>query len=117
MYYICIMNDPFVEKWKSQVKKGILTFMILNILKGKELYGYEIIEDVYGNSKIKIADGTLYPLMNRLKKEGLVSSKWVEQESGIPRKYYCLTKKGKVTLSKMKPYWLELEQSIKKILK
>lgn len=111
------MNDIFVQKWKSQVKKGTLTFIILNILKGKELYGYELIEKVRDNTEIEIADGTLYPLMNRLKKEELVSSKWVEQKSGIPRKYYCLTETGKDTLTSMKLYWQGLEKSIKKISK
>ena len=53
--------------------------------------------------------------MNRLKKEGLTTSKWVEQESGIPRKYYVLTEEGKITLKQMRKYWNELQESITKI--
>ena len=109
------MNEEFIRKWKSQVKKGTLSFIVLNILKGKELYGYELIENVKEKTDIAIAEGTLYPLMNRLKKENLVTSKWVEQESGIPRKYYVLTKEGINTIDQMKKYWETLEQSIKRI--
>jgi len=111
------MNKSFIEKWESQVKKGTLTFIALNILKNKELYGYEFIEEIKDKTSIEIAEGTFYPLMNRLAKEELVISKWVEQESGIPRKYYSLTKTGEQTLSKMQTYWDNLTSSIKKITK
>ena len=117
MPYICFMNEEFVRKWKSQVKKGTLAFIVLNVLMDQEYYGYELIEEVKQHTAIEIAEGTLYPLMNRLKKESLVTSKWVEQDSGIPRKYYCLTKEGIKTLEEMKGYWRELEKSIKKISK
>ena len=109
------MNIEFIEKWKSQVKKGTLAFIVLNAISQKELYGYELIEIIKEATTIEIAEGTLYPLMNRLKKEGLATSKWVEQESGIPRKYYVLTEDGKETLKQMQSYWTELEQSIKKL--
>jgi len=111
------MNDEFVNKWKSQVKKGTLAFILLNVLQGKELYGYELIEAMKQSTAIDIAEGTLYPLMNRLKTEGLVSAKWVEQESGIPRKYYVLTATGITTLAHMKSYWNELNTSINKLTK
>ena len=109
------MNSEFVNKWTSQVKKGTLTFIVLNILKGHEYYGYDLIEQVKKYTEIEIAEGTLYPLLNRLKKENLVTSKWVEQETGIPRKYYTLTNIGDNTLSEMRTYWKKMEESIKKI--
>jgi len=109
------MNKIFVEKWKSQVKKGTLTFIVLNVLRNNEFYGYEFIEEVKKLTKIEIAEGTFYPLMNRLKKEDLVTSKWVEQDSGIPRKYFSLTETGKITLGSMQDYWEDLALSIKKI--
>lgn len=115
--YVCIMNKDFVNKWKSQVKKGTLTFIVLNVLRNNELYGYEFIEEIKKQTTIEIAEGTFYPLMNRLKKEELVSSKWVEQESGIPRKYYSLTKTGEATLITMQSYWKNLAESIEKISK
>ena len=111
------MNKEFIHKWKSQVKKGTLAFIILNVLKGKEFYGYELIEEVKKFTSIEIAEGTLYPLMNRLRKEGLVTSRWVEQKSGIPRKYYVLTNIGEETLNVMQDYWNDLENAINKISK
>lgn len=117
LLYICIVDKEFIHKWKSQVKKGTLAFIVLNVLKGKEFYGYELIEEVKKFTSIEIAEGTLYPLMNRLKKEGLVTSKWVEQASGIPRKYYVLTNVGEKTLSEMQEYWSDLEIAINKISK
>jgi len=109
------MKEEFVVKWKSQVKKGTLSFIVLKALRKNKLYGYELIEYIKSKTDIKIAEGTLYPLMNRLKKAELATSEWIEQESGIPRKYYQLTDEGKETLDKMEAYWDELELSIKKI--
>lgn len=111
------MNETFVTNWKSQVKKGTLTFIILNVLKNNEYYGYELIEQIKKHTEIEIAEGTLYPLMNRLKTENIVESKWVEQETGIPRKYYSLTDIGMKTLVQMNEYWKNLEISIQKIIK
>ena len=99
------MNEEFLHKWKSQIKRGTLSFIVLNELRAKELYGYELIENIRNHTSIDVAEGTLYPLMNRLKKESLVTSKWVEQESGIPRKYYFISKQGMKVLSEMENYW------------
>lgn len=107
------MNDEFLRKWKSQIKRGTLSFIVMQALSQQELYGYELIENIKNRAAIEIAEGTLYPLMNRLKKEALLDSKWVEQKSGIPRKYYFLTEAGKAMLLKMQAYWEELEKSIK----
>ena len=65
---------------------------------------------------MSIAEGTLYPLMNRLKTENLLDSKWVEQQTGIPRKYYFLTSFGVQTLDKMKIQWLDLQTAISKLI-
>ncbi len=115
LLYICSMDESFIHKWQSQLKKGTLSFIVLNILKDKEYYGYELIESVREHTEIEVAEGTLYPLMNRLKKDELVTSKWVEQESGIPRKYYHLTDAGVNILKQMQVYWDDLETSIKRI--
>ena len=109
------MNDEFIHKWESQVKKGILSLVVLNILKNGEFYGYELIEKIREFTNIDIAEGTLYPLLIRLKESNMVDSKWVEQESGIPRKYYTITEAGLENLGLMKEYWNDLDNSIKKI--
>ncbi|PWN71902.1 PadR family transcriptional regulator [Chryseobacterium phosphatilyticum] len=110
------MNQEFIDKWQSQVKKGSLSFIVLLVLKEQELYGYELIEKIKNVTSIDIAEGTLYPLMNRLKTEKLLESKWVEQETGIPRKYYFLTSTGIKTLSEMKKQWTDLQTIILKIM-
>lgn len=117
MYYICAMNHEFVQNWFSQVKKGTLSYIILGILDKKEYYGYELVQEIKIHTSLDVAEGTLYPLLNRLKSDGIVESKWVEQESGMPRKYYTLSKDGKATLTEMKKIWTEFEIAINKINK
>lgn len=110
------MNTDFFNKWTSQLKKGTLSFMVLSILKDKrEYYGYDLINEVKKRTTIEIAEGTLYPLMNRLKEEKLVESKWVEQASGIPRKYYTITDSGLTVVKEMTQYWNQLNQTINSI--
>jgi len=110
------MNADFIEKWQSQLKKGTLSFIVLLVIDEGELYGYELIEKIKAQTKIEIAEGTLYPLMNRLKADLLLDSKWVEQETGIPRKYYLLTDSGKRTLEEMKMQWININNVIKNLL-
>ena len=110
------MGNDFIYKWQSQVKKGTFSFIVLLILSEQELYGYELIEKIKSLTDIGIAEGTLYPLMNRLKMEELLGSKWVEQETGIPRKYYFLTDMGKKTLEDMKTHWITLQDVLTKLM-
>lgn len=105
-----------IEKWESQVRKGTLEFIILLTLREKEFYGYELITKVKDITSLDISEGTLYPLLNRLKKDELIISKWVEFDTGVPRKYYNLSDKGKDTLVKMIDSWNNLSNSIKKMV-
>ncbi|MEA3503661.1 MAG: PadR family transcriptional regulator, partial [Bacteroidota bacterium] len=68
----------FVVKWKSQMKKGLLEYIIMVLLQKQDYYGYELISDVKQYVSIEVADGTIYPLLNRLKKEGVVKSEWIQ---------------------------------------
>jgi PadR family transcriptional regulator PadR len=111
------MNKEFVQNWFSQVKKGTLSYIILIILDKKEYYGYELVQEIKIHTTLEVAEGTLYPLLNRLKADGIVESTWIEQESGIPRKYYTLTKEGKATLGEMKKIWTTLGTAIQRIQK
>lgn len=111
------MQSDFVKRWSSQVKKGTLSLIVLNILKDKEFYGYELILEVKKRTSIEIADGTIYPLLIRLKKEEIVSSRWEEQESGIPRKYYKLTDFGLEALEEMTQHWEDLNSYLMKLKK
>lgn len=110
------MNEDFKNKWISQLKKGTLSFIVLRILsQGKEYYGYDLINEIKKVTDIDVAEGTLYPLLVRLKNENLVEYKWVEQESGIPRKYYTITNEGKSTFDEMHTYWNNLSITINSI--
>ena len=76
----------------------------------------ELIEKIKTLTEIEIAEGTLYPLMNRLKTDKILESKWIEQETGIPRKYYYLTELGKSTLEEMKNQWKNLQTVTNKFI-
>ncbi len=115
MLYICPMENEYVANWQAQVKKGILSFIVLKILSTKEFYGYELIAEVKQSSRYEIAEGTLYPLLDRLKRDRLVTSQWIEQPTGLPRKYYYITNDGESTLKKMNEHWLDITTSINSI--
>ena len=114
---LCMMEMQSVEKWKSQVKKGVLEFIILILLSKKELYGYELLDNLKESTGYEVAEGTIYPLLNRLKADNLIDSYWVEMESGVPRKYYKMTKTGNTVLDEMKKHWFALNSNINKIIK
>jgi len=97
------------------MRKGILEFCILNIISRGEVYASDMLEELT-SAKIMVVEGTLYPLLTRLRKAGLVDYKWVESTSGPPRKYYKLTDDGKNFLSKLDATWGELMNSTNEII-
>lgn len=103
-----------LENTKAQMRKGILEFCILSILDKKEAYPSEII-DALKDAKLIVVEGTLYPLLTRLKNSELLSYRWEESKSGPPRKYYALTKMGKAFLDELDGTWSELNQAVTKI--
>ncbi len=110
-------DKEFNIRWKSQIKKGLIEYMILLLLEKKTYYGYELIDTIKQVSSIEIAEGTLYPLLNRLKKDGMLTSRWQELDSGIPRKYYTITDKGKQQIVLMNEYIDLIFKSIHGIMK
>ena len=109
-------KKEFIDKWESQLRKGLLDFIMLLYLDKKEYYGYKLVNDIKRFLNINISEGTIYPLLNRLKKEGLINSKWVEMETGVPRKYYSITNEGKKELENMKSSWEKTNLSIQKLM-
>ena len=109
-------NRQFMDKWESQVRKGTLEFIILMYLQRSKYYAYELISDIRSTLSLDVAEGTIYPLLNRLKKEGLITSQWVEMETGIPRKYYQINEVGNEIVEKMKSSWNDLSGSIGSLL-
>jgi PadR family transcriptional regulator PadR len=105
-----------LENTKAQMRKGVLEFCILSILSDEECYPSEIIARLK-ESKLIVVEGTLYPLLTRLKNEGLLSYRWEESTAGPPRKYYKLTPVGKQLLKELKKTWEELSQAVNKATK
>ena len=84
------------ENWERQVRKGWLELAILaSLWTESRLYGLDILRRLEADSDLVVAEGTIYPILNRLKRDGLIDSKWVESEAGHPRKYYWLTPEGR----------------------
>jgi PadR family transcriptional regulator PadR len=92
------------ENWEREVKKGWLDLAILASLWQEKLYGLDILRRLEEQSDLILAEGTIYPILNRLKADGLVESKWVESETGHPRKYYWLTSAGRRSATVMARY-------------
>lgn len=105
-----------LENTKAQMRKGVLEFCILCILSEKDAYPSEIIEAMK-DAKLIVVEGTLYPLLMRLKNEGQLSYEWKESTSGPPRKYYKLTDAGKAFLKELHSSWGELVDSVNLIAK
>jgi len=85
-------------------------------LWGGRLYGLEIIRFLEGQSRLNLSEGTIYPILNRLKVEGLLTSEWVEAEAGHPRKYYTLTDAGRARLLQMSEAWVSFAQGLTRLL-
>jgi PadR family transcriptional regulator PadR len=105
-----------VENSKAQMRKGVLEFCILSVLADGEAYPSDII-DRLKESKLIVVEGTLYPLLTRLKNDNLLSYRWEESSSGPPRKYYKLTEQGKEVMTELLKAWEELVNSVNKTLK
>lgn len=100
------MKNEFLKNWDTQLKKGMLPFFVLQALEHKECYGYELIQNLKTSMEIEVTESTIYPLLIRLMKEELLVHQWVEQTSGIPRKYYFITEEGRNNLVEMnKTLW------------
>ena len=105
-----------VENTQVQMRKGILEFCILRVISRGEVYASDMLEELT-SARIMVVEGTLYPLLTRLRKAGLVDYKWVESNSGPPRKYYTLTPDGQTFLTTLTTTWEELVSSTESILK
>lgn len=84
-----------MENKITQLRKGILELAILGCLSHGRHYGYSLVKTISGDKNIDLTEGTIYPILGRLAKEGLIQSEWIESSQGPPRKYYTLTMKGK----------------------
>jgi PadR family transcriptional regulator, regulatory protein PadR len=103
------------ENTKAQMRKGVLELCILSILMNGDAYPTEII-DKLKETKLVVVEGTLYPLLTRLKNTGLLAYRWEESTSGPPRKYYRLTEEGEQFLKELQLAWVELVDAVDKTI-
>lgn len=99
---------------KSQMRKGMLEYCILLLLHREPAYASDIIQKLK-EAKLIVVEGTLYPLLTRLKNDDLLSYNWIESTQGPPRKYYQLTSKGEVFLLELESAWKELTETVEHI--
>jgi PadR family transcriptional regulator PadR len=103
------MNENFnVDNWSTQLRKGIVELCILNMLEQKELYGYDLVRRLTQMSGLGIAEGSVYPLLSRMRRVGLLTTRLEESPSGPVRKYYALTPAGQRCWETMNAHWHEL---------
>ena len=103
-----------IENTQSQMRKGILEFCILSIIRRGEAYPSDIVEEMKA-ANLQILEGTLYPLLTRLKNADMLTYRWVESNSGPPRKYFSLTEKGAKFYEELEATWLELAGAVETI--
>jgi PadR family transcriptional regulator, regulatory protein PadR len=104
-----------LDNIQSQMKKGTLEFCILSIIKRGEAYPSDIVEEMRA-SNMQILEGTLYPLLTRLKNADMLSYRWVESNSGPPRKYFSLTPQGEEFYKELEKTWQELVSGIQRVI-
>jgi PadR family transcriptional regulator PadR len=97
----------------KQLRKGVLELAIMSSLYGQSHYGYSLVKSLSAENDVSLTEGTIYPILNRLSKEGLVQSQWVESRQGPPRKYYSLTPEGKSAFQILFKEFRKLESMVR----
>lgn len=105
-----------IARWEVQLRKGVLEFVMLLSLAEREQYGFELISGIARRAAIDVPEGTIYPLLLRLAKDGLISSRLAGGEGAAPRKYYALTDRGEALLRDMVPAWSKLVASVQRLV-
>ncbi|PCH68892.1 MAG: PadR family transcriptional regulator [Bacteroidales bacterium] len=105
-----------IENTKAQMRKGVLEYCILSILSRNDAYSSDIIKELK-EAKMIVVEGTLYPLLTRLKNDGLLSYRWEESTQGPPRKYYTIAKLGSEFLKELDQSWQDLVNAVNTIKK
>ncbi len=102
-----------LERWNSQLRKGVFELLVLGRLERARSYGYALIADLKRDAGMEdIAEGTLYPVLSRLKSDGFVTAEWVAAEEGAPRKYYAITEEGRRALAHMRAAWMRIDNAV-----
>jgi len=95
----------------TAIRKGLLEFLVLRVISGSEVYAADILKRL-ADTEFATQEGTLYPLLSKLRRDGLVDYQWQESDAGPPRKYYRLTDAGKSQLAELDEYWIRINRHI-----
>lgn len=119
--YACthVIADRTVElnAWRAQLRKGAAELAVLAVLDRRESYGLDLLERIRATGGLELSEGSIYPLLNRLQKEGKIRGRWVEEPEAVhPRKYYRLTAEGHALLAGMRAEWAYFEAGMRQIL-
>jgi PadR family transcriptional regulator PadR len=109
-------DTDHLDRWEIQLRKGCLELAILGVLWPEKLYGLEILRRLESDSDLALSAGTIYPLLARLRAEGLLDAEWVEAEAGHPRKYYRLTATGRRRVAEMARMWSRFASNLGDLL-
>jgi len=104
-----------VENAKTQMLKGVLEYCMLSIIQKRDVYASEILDE-FNEAELEVVEGTIYPILTRLKNSGHLTYYWQESNAGPPRKYFQITELGKAFYADLDKTWKEIEKSIKKII-
>lgn len=107
----------FFDNWTVQVRKGVLDLCILSALVDRERYGYDLVKTLAGLPGLGVTEGTLYPLLSRLRLAGMVAARLEESTEGPARKYYSLTREGRKTLKTMREYQAAMNEGARQLQK
>jgi PadR family transcriptional regulator PadR len=106
------VDSDFYSNWTTQIRKGVLELCILGAIRGGQLYGYDIVKRLREIDGLVIGEGTIYPILSRFKREGLVKTSLVESSEGPARKYYQLSALGERLLVQMQSYWRKIKNGV-----
>jgi PadR family transcriptional regulator PadR len=109
------MNDRFFDNWSTQLRKGMLELCILNAIDGSRLYGYDIVRRLREIEALVVSEGTVYPILSRLRREGFLESTLEESGEGPARKYYTVSDKGRRILDRMNDCWTKMKSGTDKL--
>lgn len=110
-----VATEESGNRWEAQLRKGCLEMAVVMALSLGRNYGLGILRLLEQNSNLVLSEGTIYPILNRLRQDGIVDSTWVESELGHPRRYYVLTPKGRERAVDMAKTWLELASGLERL--
>lgn len=116
LHHISNITRMKIDKTNVQMRKGVLELCVLSVISDQEVYTSDILLSLK-EAQLLVVEGTVYPLLTRLKNDGVLKYRWEESSSGPPRKYYSLTEQGKETLKSLTITWKQLTDSVNQLLK